>query len=314
MTGPNSGPATGRRRPARGAHHPGQADGAGAGHVHRAAHRVGHRGHQRVQAVLLVDQLDARVEAEVGGAGGLRQVAGDLACRATGRSPAGSAASCTTRPGGGASRSRSSSRSRPRRAGSATRSGNSRVMRLVEELRRPRLGAVDAGRPADHDRAHAGCLLAGRPAAGASRSRSPRASPAPTCRGPAAARSGCAPRCPPRSGAISLAITGLRMSASISSVRPSARGRAAGVEPGHVLEARVALEPGREPGAHVAAHAGDQHPAAGHQPPRLAAGLRLGAGVRLAAGFFLAAGSRSSIASSRRPIARSSFCRSRTSS
>jgi hypothetical protein len=37
-----------------------------------------------------------------------------------------------------------------------------------------------------------------------------------------------------------------------------------GVEPGHVLHLRVALELPGEEAAHVAADAGDQHPAAGH--------------------------------------------------
>ena len=40
--------------------------------------------------------------------------------------------------------------------------------------------------------------------------------------------------------------------------------RAAGVEPGHVLHLGIALEPLREEAPHVAPHAGDQHPAAGH--------------------------------------------------
>ena len=39
---------------------------------------------------------------------------------------------------------------------------------------------------------------------------------------------------------------------------------AARVEPGDVLHVRVALELGGEEAAHLAAHAGDQHPAAGH--------------------------------------------------
>ena len=40
--------------------------------------------------------------------------------------------------------------------------------------------------------------------------------------------------------------------------------RAARVEAGHVLDLGVALEPLREEAPDVAAHAGDQHPAAGH--------------------------------------------------
>ena len=100
-----------------------QPDRARAGHVHGAAHRPRHGRHQRVEPVLLVHELDARIEAQVGRARGQRQVARDLRGQLTGRSPAGSAASCRSRSGGGASRSRSSSRSRPRRAGSASAAG-----------------------------------------------------------------------------------------------------------------------------------------------------------------------------------------------
>src|SRR5215218_2679519 len=70
----------------------------------------------------------------------------------------------------------------------------------------------------------------------------------------------------------------------------------ASVEAGHVLELRVALQTPRERPAEVAAHAGDQDTATRHY-----AGLRF-------------AGRRFSIASSLRPIARSSALSSRMSS
>ena len=65
-------------------------------------------------------------------------------------------------------------------------------------------------------------------------------------------------------GGISRPISGSRMSASMNSVRSSGELGAAGVEAGHVLHLGIALEPLREEAPHVAAHAGDQHPAAGH--------------------------------------------------
>ena len=87
--------------------------------------------------------------------------------------------------------------------------------------------------------------------------------------------------------------------------------RRARVEPGHALVGGVALEPSGEPAADVAAHAGDQHPAI-QRSGFARAGLRVGAALRAAAA--LGAGSRCSIASSRRPIARSSAFSSRMSS
>ena len=84
----------------------------------------------------------------------------------------------------------------------------------------------------------------------------------PTCPGRAAGRSSCARRCRPRPAAISGAMPGSRMSASMSSVRAELAGAACACRARRRPRTRVALEPGGEEGPEVAPHAGDQHPAA----------------------------------------------------
>ena len=223
------------------------------------------------------------------------------------RSPAGSAASCRPPPGAGASRSRSSSRSRRRRAGSAMRSGNRRVMSSVKNCGRVRLGAVDAGGAADDDRPHRRRLLE----RGQQLERADHVDvvhrPRRTCRPPAAARSGCARPCRPRAaGSASRSPgCGCRPRSTRSARAPAVGARVS--SPATYSTRRVALEPRGQLGAEVTADAGDQHPAAGHQPARVAGGLRLPAGLRRA-------GRRPSIASSRRPMARNSAFSSRMSS
>ena len=80
----------------------------------------------------------------------------------------------------------------------------------------------------------------------------------------AGGRSGCGRPCPPRSAGSACAITGLRMSASMKSVRSSRAPRRAHVEARDVLDARVALEAAGQLRAEVARHARDQDAAAGH--------------------------------------------------
>ena len=59
--------------------HSRQPDSARARHVHRTPDRTADRGHQRSKRVLAVDDLEAGIEAQIGGAGREREVAGELA-------------------------------------------------------------------------------------------------------------------------------------------------------------------------------------------------------------------------------------------
>ena len=182
---------------------------------------------------------------------------------------------------------------------------------LGEELRGVRLRPVDAGGAADDDRPHASAPSRARRAAGASRSRSRRASPAATARRPAGARSGCAPPCRPRAAGSASRSPGC-------GCRPRsarcARARCA---------ARACRAPPRTPptgsrSRRAASSAPRWLPTPVISTRRPGISRRLGLRLAAAAGARFAgcalAGRRSSIASSRRPIARSSAFSSRMSS
>ena len=255
-----------------------------------------------------MDELDARVEAEVGGARRLGQVARDLGRRATGRSPAGSAASCRSPRGGGASRSRSSSRSRPRRAGSGCAAG--------------RAGSAPRRRTAGRAARRRRCPAEPRITIARIEGACPQAPS--SCSEPITLMS-CIVRADMPGARLAddrvvddrvdlrardqRGDSGSRMSAWINSVRRERLCAAPRVEARRrASNVRVALEPAREERPEVAPDAGDQHPAAGHYLDEdcLRRGRR-GARARLA-------GRRSSIASRRRPIVRSSAFSSRMSS
>ena len=132
--------------------HPREPDGSGARHVHGAPHRVAHRGDDRLERIVDVHELDARVEAHERRADRLREVARDL------RAHAGTDRRLVAEH-------RAVHALVPARVGlevvldlrdvalEARPQREQAGHLLLEELRRLRLGAVHAGRAAHDDRA-----------------------------------------------------------------------------------------------------------------------------------------------------------------
>ena len=242
--------------------HAGESDRPGPRDVHGAAHRVAHGGHDRLERVVDPHELDARVEAHVGRAHRLGEVPGDLS------------------PEPGADR-RLVAEHRAAHAGVAARVGvevvldlrdvalEARAQRehprhlLPEELGRVRLGPVHAGGAAHDDRVERGHALAG----GEQLERADDVDV--VHRGRRHARA----RLPDDLLVDDRVDPGRRDQPPDLRVADVGRDelgalegdlRAACVEADHVLDLGVALEPLRQEASDVAAHAGDQHPAAGH--------------------------------------------------